>query len=82
MTLVEEVHRLRDKCADLVNRVDVLEDKQSRTHEQINGERGISATLNTLSGEIHSLRKGMYWVAGLIVASSIAFAFSVLVFFA
>jgi hypothetical protein len=81
MTLLDDVNRLRDKCSSIADRVDVLEGKTDRTHEQINGERGLSKAIDALAVEVANLRRGMYYVAGLIVASSIAFAFSVLVFF-
>lgn len=42
------------------------------------GERGLSAALDNLTKEVASLRKAAYWVAGIIVAGSITFSFSVL----
>jgi hypothetical protein len=46
--------------------------------EQVGGERGLSAAVTALAKEVASLRKAAYWVAGIIVASSIGFAFGVL----
>lgn len=52
-----------------------------RQEEQLNGERGISAAINALGTEVRGLKRSMYWVAGLIVAGSISFGFSVLTIF-
>lgn len=48
----------------------------AKQEEQINGERGLSAAINTLMDEVRGLRKAMYWVAGLIVMGSIGMAFT------
>jgi hypothetical protein len=65
-----------------IERLDIYCDSANKEvaslREQISGERGLSAAINALSQEVASLRKAAYWVAGLLVASSIAFAFSVL----
>lgn len=58
-----------------------VEDNKSaieRHEEQINGQRGLSAAIDGLAGEVKGLRKAAYWVAGLIIAGSITFAFSAL----
>lgn len=93
MTLAADIERLQAKCSELADRVDTLESRTDRTVEQVGGERGLSAAINALSAEVTQLRKdtthdvgqlrkAAYWVAGILVASSIGFAFSVLVFIA
>lgn len=82
MTLFDDVHRLQEKCKTLESEKDALEKRVDRLDEQVNGQRGISAAITTVLTEVGALRKGMYYVAGLIMAACITFAFSVLVFFA
>ena len=69
----------------LVSKVERLEEEQAKTEaiaqrldQQINGPRGQSTALLELAGEIRSLRRAAYWVAGLIVAGSVTMAFSAL----
>jgi hypothetical protein len=65
-----------------IERIDGECDKANRNiaslREQVGGERGLSAAVTALAKEVASLRKAAYWVAGIIVASSIGFAFGVL----
>jgi hypothetical protein len=93
MTLVDDVHRLQGKCSELANRVDVVESKQQTTHEQVTGERGVSATLREIKQEISllrtetkkeldDLRKLAYRLGGVIVVAAIGFAFGVLKYMA
>ncbi|HEU4364548.1 MAG TPA: hypothetical protein VFT13_03695 [Candidatus Krumholzibacteria bacterium] len=78
MTLIDDVHRLQEKCKTLEDEADKREKRLSRLEEQVIGERGISATLNSQTREIASLRKAAYWVAGVIVVGAITFAFAAL----
>lgn len=78
MTLVQDVQRLQDKCRELEREKDDLRTHVNRLEEQVNGERGLSAVLTMVLEEIKGLRKGAYWVAGVIVAGAIAFAFAAL----
>lgn len=78
MTLLDDIAKLQGRCAELDAQVEKLQTRVERQDEQINGERGISAAITAQTKEISSLRKAAYWVAGLIVAGSIGFAFSVL----
>jgi hypothetical protein len=65
------IERLDTYCDDANKEVASL-------REQISGERGLSAAITALAVEVAALRKAAYWVAGIIVASSIGFAFGVL----
>lgn len=76
MALTDDVHRLQDKCKDLEAQGEQREKRLGRLEEQINGERGISAAVNEQTREIKGLRKAAYWVAGVIVAGAITFAFA------
>lgn len=78
MTLVEDIRKLQESVRDLANQVEVNKQAITRHDEQISGERGLSAAINQLTAEVRGLRKAAYWVAGLIVAGAISFAFSVL----
>jgi len=93
MTLLEDIQRLQKKCAEIERKVDALEEAQTRSLEQVGGERGLSAAVSMLSNEIKELRaetkaenakirNAGYKIAGLIVAASIGFGFSVLQFLA
>jgi cell division septum initiation protein DivIVA len=76
------VLRRLDDVERAIERIDQECDKASRDiaslKEQVAGERGLSAAVTALAKEVASLRKAAYWVAGIIVASSIGFAFGVL----
>ena len=74
MTVFEDVRALRKEVEAATTTVE-------RHEEQINGKRGLSAAIDTLTAEVRGLRKAAYWLAGLIVASSVGFAFSVLTVF-
>jgi hypothetical protein len=78
MTLLQDVEALRVEVDRLAEVVNTNKDGLGRHEEQINGERGLSAAIKQLSEEVRGLRRAAYWVAGLIVAGSITFAFSVL----
>ena len=82
MTVVDDVRELQAEVAELKRENAELRARAAQTNEQINGERGISATLTTLrkelTGEIRGLRRAAYWVAGLIVAGSVGFGFAAL----
>jgi hypothetical protein len=89
MTLVEDIRELQEQLKVVQKQLEEHSRRLDRQGEQIGGERGLSAALNDLTqevkslretffGEIKTVRKAAYWVAGLIVASSIGFAFSVL----
>jgi seryl-tRNA synthetase len=93
MTLLDDIQRLQKKCAALEQKVDTLESEQTRAMERIGGERGLSASVSALAQEIKELRaetkaenakirNAGYKIAGLIMAASIGFGFSVLQFMA
>jgi hypothetical protein len=78
VTLIQDVDKMR---RDLERVADTVEanGRLVAAHElQISGDRGISETLINLAREIRSLRRAAYWVAGIIVAGAVTFAFSVL----
>jgi hypothetical protein len=81
MTILNDISRLTEGLRELEAQVEKNRSLIERHEEQISGVRGLSAALNTLADEVKSLRKAAYWVAGLIMASSIGFAFSVLTIF-
>lgn len=78
MTLASDVQALRREVAEALSQLEKVRSTTERHEEQINGQRGLSAAIDALAVEVRSLRKAMYWVAGLIVAGSIGFAFGVL----
>jgi hypothetical protein len=78
MTLFEDVRALQKTLRDVQESCDENASLLARHDEQISGERGLSNALLALAREVASLRKAAYWVAGIIVAGSISFAFSVL----
>lgn len=71
MSLLDDVRALNANLS-------AMEEKVNLHEEQINGRRGVQSALNELAVEVRSLRKAAYWVGGIIVASSIGFAFGVL----
>jgi hypothetical protein len=81
VTVLEDVRKVQAEVAALTERADIQATITARTEEQINGERGLSAAINALTTEVHGLRRAAYWVAGLIIAGSLSFAFSVLTVF-
>lgn len=81
MTVFEDLRSLQKTVRDLAEQVEQNRSAIARHEEQLNGERGLSAAMRELASELKSLRKAAYWVAGLIVAASISFAFSVLALF-
>lgn len=81
MTIITDIQRLSDAVREVEAQVEKNRSLLERHEEQISGTRGLSAALNALAEEVKSLRKAAYWVAGLIMASSIGFAFSVLTIF-
>lgn len=78
MTLMDDLKRLQEAVQELARQVEKNRSMVSLHEEQVNGERGLSAAIDQLAAEVKSLRKAAYWVAGLIVAGAITFAFSVL----
>jgi 23S rRNA A1618 N6-methylase RlmF len=78
MTLLEDISRLEASLKEVSAITEATRDSVKKHEEQISGERGLSAAINNLTTEVRQLRKAAYWVAGLIVASSVGFAFSVL----
>ncbi len=55
-----------------------LEDAVGRLDDKVEEQGKILARLEPLPAEVKSLRRAAYWVAGLVVAGAIGFAFSVL----
>jgi hypothetical protein len=80
VTLVDDVKQLREVVHSVQELAEANRAQLERTEEQINGTRGLSVAITQLAAEVQSLRKAAYWLAALIVASSIGFAFSVLTF--
>ena len=85
MTLLEDLGRLNKELNEMAQTVDHLADQTEHNRaaialheEQISGNRGLSAAIDALATEVKSLRKAAYWVAGIIVAGSITFGFSVI----
>lgn len=76
MTLINDVNAVRDEQARLASIVADQARIIARQEEQINGERGLSAAINTQTQEIRGLRRAAYWVAGVIITGSITMAFS------
>jgi hypothetical protein len=76
VTLVEDVRKLqRDQAkSDATN--EELQRELTTLKEQINGKRGMSAAIDTLTTEVRGLRKAAYWVAGVIITAAISFAFT------
>lgn len=78
MTVIDDVRRLQEAVHQVQEQIEINRLRIERTDEQVNGVRGLSAAIDELAAEVKSLRKAAYWVAGLIVAAAISFAFSVL----
>jgi hypothetical protein len=78
MTLLADLDKIRQEVESLSERVNSDHSVVTRHEEQIAGKRGISETLENLANEIQSLRRAAYWVAGIIIAGAITFAFSTL----
>lgn len=78
MTLIDDIRKIQDIVRDLRAQVEANQTAIARNDEQVNGPRGLSAAIDELTREVAGLRKAAYWVAGLIVAGAISFAFSVL----
>jgi hypothetical protein len=81
MTIISDIARLQETLREVSDQVEANKSMLERHEEQISGTRGLSAAINSVADEVKSLRKAAYWVAGLIVTSSIGFAFSVLTVF-
>lgn len=82
MSLLEDFRALRAVVDALSDQVDRNKEILARHEEQISGKHGQSAVIDSLVLEVKSLRKAAYWVAGVIVAGAVTFAFSVLTLFA
>jgi len=78
MTLFSDMSKLQEDVGRLATRLDETARLANQHDEQISGERGLSSAIAGLTDEIKGLRKAAWWVAGVIVAGSITFAFSVL----
>jgi 23S rRNA A1618 N6-methylase RlmF len=78
VTLLEDVAQMKTAIKAVQEVAEESKRILSLQGEQLNGERGIQATINHLAKEIQGLRRAAYWLAALIVTSSIGFAFSVL----
>lgn len=78
MTLIEDIRKIQDSVAIVMTGLEEAEKTIARHDEQISGQRGLSAAIDSLSTEVKSLRKAAYWVGGVIVAGAIGFAFTVL----
>ena len=78
MTLVDDLHKVRDDLQRIADTVDTTRDVTARHEEQITGPRGMQASIEELSVEVQNLRKAAYWVGGIIVAGAVTFAFSVM----
>lgn len=62
----------------LTYRMQQLENAVNGLDEDVQEQGKTLARLEPLPGEVKSLRRAAYWVAGLVVAGAIGFAFSVL----
>lgn len=69
--LEKTVDRLEDRAEQDAKQIALLED-------QISGSRGLQAAVVALAEEVAGVRKSGYWLAGIIIAASIGFAFGVL----
>lgn len=49
----------------------------ARHEEQINGDRGLSRAIDTLTDEVKSLRRALYSFGGAIVLAAVTFALTV-----
>lgn len=89
MTLIQDVQALREETTQIMRLCSETASLCQTHEEQINGKRGIQAALNENTHAINRLgvaldeaerrvAKAAYWVAGVIIASSVGFAFSVL----
>lgn len=76
--MLQDVKDLQRRVAVSEKELDVQGRALGSYEEQINGRRGMQAAINDLTLEVRSLRKAAYWVAGILIASSIGFAFGVL----
>lgn len=79
MTIADDLREVKEESNRLRSELDTAKGEITLLREQVLGERGLSATITAQTTEIRGLRKAAYWVAGLIVAGAISFAFSVLV---
>jgi hypothetical protein len=81
MTLISDVQTLRRQVEDIDRRV--IDDRSLvQTHEeQINGARGLSASIKKLDDDIAGLKKSIWTVGGMIFASMVGFSISVLTVF-
>jgi hypothetical protein len=78
MTLTNDIHALRASVEKVEQLCDANAKLLAKQQEQISGEGGLVQSVRTLRTEFATIRKGGYWLAGVIVAGSITFAFSVL----
>lgn len=78
MTLLSEVHALREENAEIMRACNETGALVKNHEEQINGKRGIQHALDENTAAIAALRRAAYWVAGVIIVASVGFGFTVL----
>ena len=78
MGIIGDVEELKRDVDALSQRIEKERSISARHEEQINGERGLSAAINTLAEEVRALRRAMWVVGGGIVVASVGFGFGVL----
>lgn len=78
MTLLRRVEEIEQDSRELHVLIEATRDVLNRHEEQINGTRGLQHALDANTAAVKSLYKAAYWLAGIIVAGAIGFAFSVL----
>jgi hypothetical protein len=73
------------RVRELERAVDHLEERAQQDakkiallEEQISGSRGLEKAVVALADEVAGVRRSGYWLAGIIIAASIGFAFGVL----
>jgi hypothetical protein len=81
----ERVGGVLSRLADIqraVERLDGAVEKDGKAiallEEQIGGDRGLNEAVKALAEQVSGLRRAAWWLAGIIVTSSIGFAFSVM----
>ncbi len=81
MTVLEDIRELERLVKEIDEYCKDNSSALTRLEERVSGARGLAAAVDALGNEVKALRKAAYWVAGLIVAGAISFAFSVLTVF-
>lgn len=62
----------------LTYRMQQLENAVNNLDDDVQQQGKVLARLESLPGEVRGLRRGAYWVGGVVIAGAIGFAFSVL----